>query len=126
MLLFIILPSCGDALDGDWEEMKWSYNDDSAQYNSKKQTFTVPAEGATFHISCRNYSSFWFSEPQSMDTQNFNKFKGDWLEASIEKNTMSVTVEPNQSPEPREYKLGVTAGDIFDAFTITQSGESNH
>ena len=98
-----------------------------------QNTISVPAEGGTIHVSCTNYESFWFSENSvTVDGQPFkdpnSKAIGSilstpWLKAIVNKNVMTVVVEPNTTSKVRTTRFEITAGDIFSCLTFEQEAK---
>ena len=98
-----------------------------------QNTIPVPAEGGTIHVTCTNYESFWFSENSvTVDGQPFkdpnSKAIGSilstpWLKAIVNKNVMTVVVEPNTTSKVRTTRFEITAGDIFSWLTFEQEAK---
>ena len=98
-----------------------------------QNTISVPAEGGTIHVSCTNYESFWFSENSvTVDGQPFkdpnSKAIGSilstpWLKEIVNKNVMTVVVEPNTTSKVRTTRFEITAGDIFSWLTFEQEAK---
>ena len=98
-----------------------------------QNTISVPAEGGTIHVTCTNYESFWFSENSvTVDGQPFkdpnSKAIGSilstpWLKAIVNKNVMTVVVEPNTTSKVRTTRFEITAGDIFSWLTFEQEAK---
>ena len=98
-----------------------------------QNTISVPAEGGTIHVTCTNYESF--SVDQYSFTVDRHPFKDPnsttisplsltpWLKAAVNKNVMTVVVEPNTTSEVRITKFKFTAGDIFAWLTIEQEAK---
>ena len=98
-----------------------------------QNTISVPAEGGTIHVSCTNYESFWFSENSvTVDGQPFKDpnskaigsiLSAPWLKAIVNKNVMTVVVEPNTTSKVRTTRFEITAGDIFSWLTFEQEAK---
>ncbi len=98
-----------------------------------ENTISVPAEGGTIHVTCTNYESF--SVDQYSFTVDRHPFKDPnsstisplsltpWLKSAVNKNVMTVVVEPNTTSEVRITKFKFTAGDIFAWLTIEQEAK---
>jgi len=98
-----------------------------------QNTISVPAEGGTIHVTCTNYESF--SVDQYSFTVDRHPFKDPnsstisplsltpWLKSAVNKNVMTVVVEPNTTSEVRITKFKFTAGDIFAWLTIEQEAK---
>ena len=100
-----------------------------------QNTIPVPAEGGTIHVTCTNYESFWFSENSvTVDGQPFKApnstaispvLSTPWLKAAVNKNVMTVVVEPNTTSKVRTTRFEITAGDIFSWLTFEQEAKNN-
>ena len=113
---------------------KWEPMHFVSDTNLKGQnTIPVPAEGGTIHVTCTNYESF--SVDQYSFTVDRHPFKDPnsstisplsltpWLKSAVNKNVMTVVVEPNTTSEVRITKFKFTAGDIFAWLTIEQEAK---
>ena len=98
-----------------------------------QNTIPVPAEGGTIHVTCTNYESFSvdkysftvdrhpFKDPNSSTISPLSLTP--WLKSAVNKNVMTVVVEPNTTSEVRITKFKFTAGDIFAWLTIEQEAK---
>ena len=87
-----------------------------------QNTISVPAEGGTIHVTCTNYESFWFSENSvTVDGQPFKApnstaispvLSTPWLKSAVNKNVLTVVVEPNTTSKVRITIFEFTAGDV--------------
>ena len=113
---------------------KWEPMHLVSDTNLKGQnTISVPAEGGTIHVTCTNYESFSiykysftvdkqaFKDPNSTAISPFSSTP--WLKSAVNKNVMTVVVEPNTTSEVRITKFKFTAGDIFAWLTIEQEAK---
>ena len=87
-----------------------------------KNTIPVPAEGGTIHVTCTNYESFSiyvnsftvdkqpFRDPNSTTISPFSSTP--WLKVDVNKNVMTVVVEPNTTSKVRITIFEITAGDV--------------
>ena len=102
---------------------KWEPMHLVSDTNLKGQnTISVPAEGGTIHVTCTNYESFWFSENSvTVDGQPFKApnstaispvLSTPWLKAAVNKNVLTVVVEPNTTSKVRITIFEFTAGDV--------------
>lgn len=123
MLLLALLAVAGLAActddDGDWPPMKWKTN----VKMEKEHVISVPAEGATYQFTCKNYN-FWLvtlkeDEEVIYTNDDTHQIHGEWVTVDVENKVMTVKVSPNSSKQ-RTAVIGVTAGDIFDSFTFNQ------
>ena len=126
--LLAITTSC-EKTTWEWEPMQLV-----SDTNLKGQnTISVPAEGGTIHVTCTNYESFWFSENSvTVDGQPFKApnstaispvLSTPWLKAAVNKNVMTVVVEPNTTSKVRTTRFEITAGDIFSWLTFEQEAK---
>ena len=87
-----------------------------------QNTISVPAEGGTIHVTCTNYESFSiskysftvdkqaFKDPNSTAISPFSSTP--WLKSAVNKNVLTVAVEPNTTPKVRTTIFEFTAGDV--------------
>ena len=87
-----------------------------------QNTISVPAEGGTIHVTCTNYESFSvykysftvdkqvFKDPNSTAISPFSSTP--WLKSAVNKNVLTVVVEPNTTSEVRITIFEITAGDV--------------
>ena len=115
--LLAITTSC-EKTTWEWEPMQLV-----SDTNLKGQnTISVPAEGGTIHVTCTNYESFSvyqysftvdrhpFKDPNSLTISPFSSTP--WLKADVNKNVMTVVVEPNTTSKVRITIFEFTAGDV--------------
>ena len=119
----------GKEVDGKWDPMKWK-----TEVNmGKEHQVQVPAKGGTYTFTCTNYFPWLadleingkFIHPEEIDDDvitNYHRINYDWFSAEASGQELTVTIAPNTASETRSGRLCVTAGDIFDYFTFTQSG----
>ena len=126
--LLAITTSC-EKTTWEWEPMQLV-----SDTNLKGQnTISVPAEGGTIHVTCTNYESFWFSQNSvTVDKQAFkdpnstaiSPFSSTpWLKSAVNKNVLTVVVEPNTTSKERTTRFEITAGDIFAWLTFEQEAK---
>ena len=87
-----------------------------------QNTIPVPAEGGTIHVTCTNYESFSiskysftvdkqaFKDPNSTTISPFSSTP--WLKSAVNKNVLTVVVEPNTTSKVRITIVEFTAGDV--------------
>ena len=100
-----------------------------------QNTIPVPAEGGTIHVTCTNYESFSVYEYSvTVDKQPFKDPNSTtispvsltpWLKTTVNKNVMTVVVEPNTTSKVRTTRFEITAGDIFAWLTFEQEAKNN-
>ena len=122
------LASCSsDEPEGKWDPMIWKAENPVAQTQDK--VYDVSADGATFTFSCSNYSRPWFSEaevdgepilPPYMDEIDYGLIYDESFRAEMHGNKLTVDFKANDSAQPRNTKITVTAGDIFYTFRFKQ------
>jgi len=100
----------------------------------KDGKIAVPTQGGSYVFVCTNYNKPWMSDLKEIidgketyynspwDDNPDSRFSitSPWLTAQWKDNTLTVTVEPNETGKEREMEVMVTAGDIFDTFTFNQ------
>jgi hypothetical protein len=126
-LIMLGMSSCNNDDRFDWSPMKWRTETDIAT-SSAVNTISVPKEGGTFTFTCKNYSRIWLTEITEKTATGYDKYTTakdinnvsiSWMTASINGNTVTVEIKPNDKEE-RSADVGVTAGDIFDTFRFNQ------
>lgn len=136
-LMSVGLTGCHkEELIGDWDPMEWK-----ADVKMKNHTVTVPPQGGTYQFTCTNYQSFWLSDIEEEifdkvtnrltvtysypkeDDYDYRNIKGEWVEASVHGNVMTVAVAPNGTGRNRSATVVPTGGDIFDYFYFEQPVE---
>ena len=87
-----------------------------------QNTISVPAEGGTIHVTCTNYQatrlnqySFTvdrhpFKDPNSSTISPLSLTP--WLKSAVNKNVLTVVVEPNTTSKVRITIFEFTAGDV--------------
>ena len=126
--LLAITTSC-EKTTWEWEPMQLV-----SDTNLKGQnTISVPAEGGTIHVTCTNYESFSiykysftvdkqaFKDPNSTAISPFSSTP--WLKSAVNKNVMTVVVEPNTTSKVRTTRLNITAGDVRTWLTFEQEAK---
>ena len=124
MLAIIVLGACSKE-DGDWDPMVWKAEMAVQKTNG---IYEVPAAGAEFTFSCKNYSAPWIDYAVSdvktyypdLETGDPHTISDDWFKAEISGNKLTVKFEVNETAEERLLQLIVTAGDIFYTFKFRQ------
>lgn len=131
MLSMVLIASCDDDVVGKWDPMKWEYKNvsdgikiikptgsdkDHAKYLAK----IVVTKSGTVDIVCKNYKGFWFEDyPGISNEGDFrNKFSTDNCDMEIEGNTIHCEFTNIEGYLSEEYKIVVTAGDVFFSFKI--------
>ena len=128
--LLAITTSC-EKTTWEWEPMQLV-----SDTNLKGQnTISVPAEGGTIHVTCTNYESFSVDQYSvTVDKQPFKDPNSTtispvsltpWLKTTVNKNVMTVVVEPNTTSKVRTTRFEITAGDIFSWLTFEQEAKNN-
>ena len=89
---------------------------------------SVPASGGTYHIKCTNYRliDLNYNSLRENDKKRLpsnwkapiKELKGEWTEATMQDNVLTVSIKPNKSGEKRKSELiirsaGVIGGVIF-------------
>jgi len=128
------LSSCEkEALDGDWEKMKWEKTSYTTEKYEGHTYYRVPKEGGTFTFKCKNYSAFWLCNLLEVvpgygtnketyylaNEADPHKLECGVATVHVENATVTITIAPTDS-SLRTIHLSVTAGDIFDDFSFIQ------
>ena len=131
IFILIFISSCEDDVDGNWEPMKWTYENvgegikiikptgkdkDHVKYSTKIE---VLKSGAV-DIVCKNYNSFWFAEYPNMTNEGdyLSQFITEFCEMKIEGNTLHCEFFNIEQQNPENFQIVLTAGDIFYHFQI--------
>jgi len=116
------LNSCGDK-EGDWDSMVWE-SADKLTLKGPHHQISVPAEGRTYILRCKNYSSIWFNimsiTDASPDSANHQHITGEWYEATLNKDTLRVIVLPLKDKAQRSVGISVSVGDTGNSFLFVQ------
>ncbi|SFG17825.1 hypothetical protein [Prevotella sp. KH2C16] len=117
------LASCGDRLDGDWDPMKWRADVPV----DKEHKVQVPSQGGTYTFTCTNYSSIWLGGGSVKEDgvyldrpDGIYHIAGTWSDSKVEKNVLTITLQPNATGKRRVLEVHPTAGDIFARFIFEQ------
>lgn len=130
LVVAFVLGACSND-DGDWTPMKWK----TSVVKEKDGKIAVPSQGGSYVFICTNYDSPWMSDlketidgkethyslPYDDNPDSRFTITSPWLTAKWKDNTLTVTVEPNETGKVREMEVGVTAGDIFDNLSFKQA-----
>lgn len=127
IFMLIFISSCDEA-DGNWDPMKWMYENVSDGIKIIKPSkdhvkYSVEIEiskSGSVDIVCKNYKSFWFAESPDMTYEGDyqSRFNTDFCEMTIEGNTLHCEFFNIEQHTPEEFQIVVTAGDIFYHFHI--------
>ncbi len=114
--------------DGDWDPMEWS------DYG-KNVVVSVPVEGSTTILHCKNYSGVWLSDvTEEVGGKTEFYSPGDsanavfhiitkWAEVVSSNSNVSVTVKPNTTGMERTLTVTATLGDVFSPLKFVQSAK---
>ena len=131
IFILIFISSCDDDVDGNWEPMKWTYENvgegikiikpsgkdkDLVKYSTEIEV----SQSGSVDIVCENYNSFWFAEYPNMTNEGdyFSQFITEFCEMKIEGNTLHCEFFNIDQQNPEEFQIVLTAGDIFYHFQI--------
>ena len=121
LLALFALAACSRE-DGDWDPMVWKAEMAVQKTNG---IYEVPAAGAEFTFSCKNYSLPWIdcaiSDLKTYYHDDPHTISDDWFKAEINGNKLKVKFEANETAAEKMLQLCVTAGDIFYTFKFRQS-----
>lgn len=130
LLVAFFLGACSKD-DGDWTPMRWK----TSVVKEKDGKIAVPTQGGSYVFVCTNYNKPWMSNLKEIidgketyynirwddNLDSNHSITSPWLTAQWNANTLTVTVEPNETGKEREMDVTVTAGDIFYTFTFKQA-----
>ena len=131
IFILIFISSCDDDVDGNWEPMKWKYENvgegikiikpngkdkDRVKYSTEIEV----SQSGSVDIVCENYNSFWFEEYPNMTNEGDyqSRFNTDFCEMKIEGNTLHCEFFNINQQTSEEFRIVLTAGDIFYHFHI--------
>ena len=124
-MILLALTSCTVSEVEEWERMLFVCEETTID---ESENISVPASGGTYHIRCTNYKlidldydSLWENDKKRLPSNwkaPIKELKGEWTEATMQDNVLTVSIKPNKSGEKRKSELiirsaGATGGVIF-------------
>ena len=124
-MILLALTSCTVSEVEEWERMSFVCEETTID---ESENISVPASGGTYHIRCTNYKlidldydSLWENDKKRLPSNwkaPIKELKGEWTEATMQDNVLTVSIKPNKSGEKRKSELiirsaGATGGVIF-------------
>ena len=124
-MILLALTSCENENWTEWTPMSFVSEETTID---KSGNISIPAEGGTYHIRCTNYKlidldydSLWENDKKRLPSNwkaPIKELKGEWTEATMQDNVLTVSIKPNKSGEKRKSELiirsaGATGGVIF-------------
>ena len=124
-MILLALTSCENENWIEWTPMSFVSEETTID---KSGNISIPAEGGTYHIRCTNYKlidldydSLWENDKKRLPSNwkaPIKELKGEWTEATMQDNVLTVSIKPNKSGEKRKSELiirsaGATGGVIF-------------
>ena len=124
-MILLALTSCTVSEVEEWERMLFVCEETTID---ESENISVPASGGTYHIKCTNYKlidldydSLWENDKKRLPSNwkaPIKELKGEWTEATMQDNVLTVSIKPNKSGEKRKSELiirsaGATGGVIF-------------
>ena len=124
-MILLALTSCTVSEVEEWERMLFVCEETTID---ESENISVPASGGTYHIRCTNYKlidldydSLWENDKKRLPSNwkaPIKELKGEWTEATMQDNVLTVSIKPNKSGEKRKSELiirsaGVIGGVIF-------------
>lgn len=131
----IAFTSCEkEALDGDWEKMKWEKVSYTTERYQGCNYYKVPKEGGTYTFKCKNYPGFWLCNVLVVDLgygsnsetyylpndDNPHKLECEVATVNVENQAVTISIAPQSENSLRIINLQVTGGDIFDDINFIQ------
>ena len=123
-MILLALTSCTVSEVEEWERMLFVCEETTID---ESENISVPASGGTYHIRCTNYKlidldydSLWENDKKRLPSNwkaPIKELKGEWTEATMQDNVLTVSIKPNKSGEKRKSELiirsaGATGGVI--------------
>ena len=124
-MILLALTSCTVSEVEEWERMLFVCEETTID---ESENISVPASGGTYHIRCTNYKliDLDYNSLRENDKKRLpsnwkapiKELKGEWTEATMQDNVLTVSIKPNKSGEKRKSELiirsaGATGGVIF-------------
>ena len=124
-MILLALTSCTVSEVEEWERMLFVCEETTID---ESENISVPASGGTYHIRCTNYKlidldydSLWENDKKRLPSNwkaPIKELKGEWTEATMQDNVLTVSIKPNKSGEKRKSELiirsaGIIGGVIF-------------
>ena len=124
-MILLALTSCTVSEVEEWERMLFVCEETTID---ESENISVPASGGTYHIKCTNYRLIYldYNSLRENDKKRLpsnwkapiKEHKGEWTEATMQDNVLTVSIKPNKSGEKRKSELiirsaGATGGVIF-------------
>ena len=124
-MILLALTSCTVSEVEEWERMLFVCEETTID---ESENISVPASGGTYHIKCTNYRLIYldYNSLRENDKKRLpsnwkapiKELKGEWTEATMQDNVLTVSIKPNKSGEKRKSELiirsaGVIGGVIF-------------
>ena len=114
--------------DGKWSPMEWESNGDVV---NEKGVYIIAAKGESISFTCKNYSLVWIGDALvngSYITPDYSQqcmfLQGEWFEAKMSGNVLTVVFPQNDTLSERVFSLRVTGGDIFYDFCFKQLADN--
>ena len=124
-MILLALTSCTVSEVEEWERMLFVCEETTID---ESENISVPTSGGTYHIRCTNYKliDLDYNSLRENDKKRLpsnwkapiKELKGEWTEATMQDNVLTVSIKPNKSGEKRKSELiirsaGATGGVIF-------------
>ena len=124
-MILLALTSCTVSEVEEWERMLFVCEETTID---ESENISVPASGGTYHIRCTNYKlidldydSLWENDKKRLPSNwkaPIKELKGEWTEATMQDNVLTVSIKPNKSGEKRKSEIiihsaGAIGGVIF-------------
>ena len=124
-MILLALTSCENENWTEWTPMSFVCEETTID---ESENISVLASGGTYHIRCTNYKlidldydSLWENDKKRLPSNwkaPIKELKGEWTEATMQDNVLTVSIKPNKSGEKRKselitYSAGATGGVIF-------------
>ena len=129
LFVMFFVSACDDDVVGKWDPMQWEYKNVSegikivkGNDKDKDQNWTKieVSKSGSLDIVCKNYKGFWFEDyPEMKDEETSrNLFSSENCIMKIEGHTMHCEFINIETCPSEEFKIVVTAGDVFFQFNV--------
>ena len=131
LFVMFFVSACDDDVVGKWDPMQWEYKNvsegikvvkanDKDKEHARYSVEIEVAKSGSLDIVCKNYKVFWFQDyPEMKDEEtSCNLFSSENCIMEIEGNTMHCEFINIETCPSEEFKIVVTAGDVFFQFNV--------
>jgi len=129
-MILLALTSCTVSEVEEWERMLFVCEETTID---ESENISVPASGGTYHIKCTNYRliDLDYNSLRENDKKRLpsnwkapiKELKGEWTEATMQDNVLTVSIKPNKSGEKRKSELIIRSAGATGGVILNQAAE---